>query len=69
MPTDNQPDWGKFLAMGLEMGIGVALGLWIGSVIDRRLGTSPRGALIGCLIGLAGGMYLLIREAIKANRD
>lgn len=63
-----EPSWGHFLGLGLEMVVGVLLGLGIGSWIDRKWGTHS-GALIGALIGIAGGMYLLIKEAIRLNKD
>ena len=69
MPTSNEPSGGRFLGLGLQLAVGVGLGLAVGSWLDRRYGWSPRGALIGCFLGLAGGLYLLVKEALKANRD
>jgi F0F1-type ATP synthase assembly protein I len=41
-----------------------ALGWWY----DREQGTSPRGLLIGATLGLVGGLYNLIRSALRAGR-
>jgi F0F1-type ATP synthase assembly protein I len=69
IPKNDQPSGGRFLGLGLQVAVGAGLGLWIGTWLDRKFGWSPRGALIGALIGIAGGMYLLIKEALKANKD
>jgi F0F1-type ATP synthase assembly protein I len=65
----NQQNWGKYLGIGLEIAVGVALGYFIGAWVDRRWNSSPWGVLAGTMIGLAGGLYLLIRDAIRMNRD
>jgi F0F1-type ATP synthase assembly protein I len=39
--------------------------LWL----DKRFGWAPKGVIIGSLVGLAGGLYLLIKEAIRINKD
>ncbi len=69
MPKDDQTDWGHFMGLGLQMAIGVGLGLWVGSRLDRRYGWSPWGTLVCTMLGMAGGMYLMIKEAIRANKD
>jgi ATP synthase protein I len=61
--------WGGFLTAGLEVAVGIALGWLVGSFVDRKLGSAPWGLLIGILVGCAAGMYLLIKEAIKMNKD
>jgi F0F1-type ATP synthase assembly protein I len=65
----NQQNWGRYLGIGLEIAIGVALGYVIGAWIDRRWDSSPWGVLAGTMIGLAGGLYLLIKDAIRMNKD
>ena len=65
----SQQNWGRYLGIGLEIAIGVALGYVIGAWIDRRWDSSPWGVLAGTMIGLAGGLYLLIKDAIRMNRD
>lgn len=54
---------GDMATAGLELGLifaVLALGGW---ALDRWLGTSPWLLLIGCFIGIVGGMYRLIRRA------
>ena len=49
----------------MELLAGVGLGLLIGYWLDGRYGWSPWGVLIGAMLGLAGGMYLMIKEALR----
>jgi F0F1-type ATP synthase assembly protein I len=68
--ADNKvPNWGKMASVGLEIAVGVALGLVVGGWLDRRFGWKPWGTLIGAVLGLAGGMYLMIKEALRLNKD
>jgi F0F1-type ATP synthase assembly protein I len=64
-----EPGWGQFLGLGLQMAVGVGLGLFIGGWLERKYGWQPWGTTIGALLGLAGGMYLLIKEALRMNKD
>ena len=58
------------LAMiGLQVAIGVGVGYVVGRWLDRRYGWTPRGMMTGSMIGLAGGLYLLIKDAIRINKD
>ncbi|MCC7351894.1 MAG: AtpZ/AtpI family protein [Phycisphaerales bacterium] len=68
MPDNNEPNLGRYLGMGLEVAVGVGLGSLVGWWLDKRYQWSW-GMVIGAMIGLAGGMYLLIREAIRMNKD
>jgi F0F1-type ATP synthase assembly protein I len=56
---------GSMATAGIELGlifIVLALGGWW---LDRKLGTSPWLLLLGCLIGIVGGLYRLIRNASR----
>jgi len=68
MPDNNEPNLGRYLGVGLEVAVGVGLGSLVGWWLDKRYQWSW-GMVIGAMIGLAGGMYLLIREAIRMNKD
>ena len=67
----NQDDqnWGQYLGVGLQMAVGAGLGWLVGSWLDRKYGWTPWGMTIGVLVGLAAGMYLLIKEALRMNKD
>lgn len=64
-----RPSWTRYAGMGFELAAAIVgfclLGLWI----DYRYQTKPWGLLICLLLGLVGGMYNLIRQALRAVRD
>jgi ATP synthase protein I len=66
---DDDSNLGKFATLGLEIGVGAALGAVVGTWIDRKLHSDPWGLLIGIILGFSAGMYMLIKAAIKANKD
>jgi len=68
-PSDEDPGWGKHLGVGLQILVGVVLGYFAGSWLDRKYGWSPWGVVACTMLGLAGGMYLLIKDAIRINKD
>lgn len=67
--SDKDPNWGAMGSIGLQMLAGVVLGLFVGQWLDRKFGWTPWGTLAGCGLGVAAGMYSMIREGIAANRD
>jgi F0F1-type ATP synthase assembly protein I len=70
MPEDRRvPGWVRFSGVGLELAGAVAGLSLIGYWIDRRFGTKPWGILGGVFIGLAGGLYNLVRESLGAARE
>ena len=71
MPNDSdERSWGKFATSGLELAAGIGLGAAAGAWIDKkRHASNPWGLLIGCCVGFVSGMYLLIKNALKANKD
>jgi F0F1-type ATP synthase assembly protein I len=68
-PQNQDANWGKFLGLGLEIAVGAILGYVVGAWLDRRYHWAPWGATVGTLLGIAAGMYLLIKEAIRMNKD
>lgn len=67
-PDDRQ--WGKFASSGMELAAGIGLGAAVGWWIDKKRNASnPWGVLVGCTVGFLAGMYLLIKNAIKSNKD
>lgn len=70
MAEPEQNGGGDFrgLAYGLQILVGVGLGYLVGLWLERRYGWS-NAVVIGSLVGLAGGLYLLIKDAIRINKD
>jgi ATP synthase protein I len=68
-PPDSETSWGKHLGVGLQMLVGVGLGFVVGNWIDKKYGTDPWGVMVCTMLGLASGMYLLIKDAIRINKD
>jgi hypothetical protein len=55
--------------MGLEFaGAALVLGA-IGYYIDWQAGTFPVGLIVGLVLGVIGGMYRFLREAVLASRQ
>ncbi len=60
-----QPSWRRLTGLGLEF-FGAVFGfVLLGTWIDRSFDTSPRGVLICAILGIFGGLYNLIRSALK----
>jgi F0F1-type ATP synthase assembly protein I len=57
----------RFLGLGLELAAAVA-GLTLAGVwFDRHFDTAPWGSLVGAGLGLVGGTYNMIREALATS--
>lgn len=73
MAAEKRPDddvnWGALAAVGLQVAVGVALGYGVGWWLDRRFGWAPWGAVVGSMLGLASGLYLLMKDVARLNRD
>ena len=67
--SDGDVNWGRFLGVGLQIAVGAALGYFVGSWLDRRYGWRGYGSLVGVMLGVTAGLYLLIKDAIQMNRD
>ncbi len=68
MPKRDDQDYGHALGLGLQVLVGAALGFGVGTWIDHKFHTNPWGLLIGLFIGLAAGMYQMIREGMRMNK-
>lgn len=55
-------------SVGLEMGIAVLLGLFLGRYLDGRFGTTPWLLILGCALGMAAGMKGVFRYMRQADR-
>ena len=54
----------RFVGVGFELVVPLLAGLWIGSRLDRWLGTSPWLLLLGTLLGMAAGFLAFFRSVL-----
>lgn len=66
-PADDDYGWARWASVGLEFGLAVAVFFLGGRWLDGTLGTDPWLTLTGALLGVAAGMYLLIRTAVRGE--
>ena len=57
----------RWASAGLEFGLCVVLFFLGGRALDGSLGSTPLWTAIGSLVGVAAGMYLLIRSALRGQ--
>ena len=63
------PNWIKLSGLGVELVGAVGGFTLLGWLWDRYHATSPWGVVIGAVLGLIGGMYNLIRQALIASKE
>lgn len=68
MDQSNGPTAWRYMGMGLELAGAVGVMTLIGYGVDHWLDSEPVGLVVGASIGVVGGMYNFIREALRANR-
>ena len=62
-------EWVRLSGLGIELAAAVAGFTLAGWWWDRHFGTAPWGLGIGLVLGMVGGMYNLIRQALAAARN
>lgn len=55
--------------LAFEVTSQVAAGALLGWLIDRWLDTAPKGLLTGALLGIAVGLWHLVRGALRLERQ
>jgi F0F1-type ATP synthase assembly protein I len=63
------PDWVRHSGVGLELAGAVAGFALVGYWIDLHYGTNPWGVVVGLVLGIVGGLYNFVREALQATRE
>lgn len=63
------PNWVRHSGVGLELAGAVAGFALVGYWIDRHYGTGPWGLVVGLVLGIVGGLYNFVREALQATRE
>ena len=57
--------WTRLAGMGTELAGAILALTLLGWWVDRRFETEPWGLLIGACLGIVGGLYNLIRVAVR----
>lgn len=68
MPSNGQTNPWRSAGAGLELVGVVAVLAALGYAFDRWQGTTPWGVLVGSLVAIVGGLYKLVRDAVRAGR-
>jgi F0F1-type ATP synthase assembly protein I len=56
---------GYWSAIGLEFGLAVVLFFLGGQALDEKLRTTPWLAVVGTMVGVAVGTYLMVRPLLR----
>ncbi len=59
---------GPYLGLGAQIGGSMLFFVVAGLLVDRWLGTSPWGILVGAVLGMVGVFALVVRIANEANK-
>ena len=59
----------RYAGLGFEFSIAVGLFLYLGYLADERWGSDPWGMVVGGGVGLASGIYLLVKESNQMMRQ
>jgi F0F1-type ATP synthase assembly protein I len=61
--------YAKYSGLGIQMGVIIAGFTWLGTFLDTKYNTNPLWTVVLSLSGVFIGLYLIIREVIKMNKD
>jgi F0F1-type ATP synthase assembly protein I len=59
----------RYTAVGLEFGISVLVGWFIGDRVDKHFGWAPWGMITGTLLGFGAGLKALIQAAREIEKE
>ena len=62
-------DFATISTLGLEFAVAVALGVGTGYFADQKWALAPWGTVAGVFAGFALGMYIVIREAKRMEKE
>jgi hypothetical protein len=58
----------RFLGVGIQYGVSIALFTWAGTWLDARFALSPLFTLLGFFLGFIGGTVSLIYGVLGSNK-
>lgn len=59
---------GAYLGLGLTFALSTLLFAWLGSLLDRKIGSTPAFTLLGAFVGAGAGFYNLVRVALDLQK-
>ena len=59
----------QFAGLGVQFAATLLAGLFLGSFLDKRLGTGPVLTMAGMFLGAAGAFYSMYRKLIARQRE
>ncbi len=65
----NQNSWRRVAGIGFDFAGAVGGFAFVGFWIGRHYGSERWGVLVGAVLGLIGGLYNLVRQALRASRE
>ena len=63
-PGQPPPSPWRLAGLGMELAGGLIVFVLVGYWVDVKYGTDPWGVLIGASLGIIGGLYNMIRQAV-----
>lgn len=67
--NDKSRSWIRHAGIGLELAGAVAGFALLGYWIDRHYASQPWGLVGGLVLGMVGGLYNMVKEALSATRE
>ena len=58
----------QYASVGIELGISIALGYWVGGKAQAYWDIAPWGVIVGVLLGFASGLRRLMKIAIAESK-
>ena len=59
----------RMAGVGFQVASEVAAGTLLGWLFDLWRGTAPTGVIVGSIVGIAVGLWSLVRNSLKLNRE
>ena len=67
--SQGKSKFGQAAALGTNFAAGIAVMGYLGHLLDKKTGKTPRYTAIGCLLGVAWGMYEAIKLALSLSKE
>jgi ATP synthase protein I len=62
-------DVGRYGSVGIELVLSIALGFWLGRVVDSRVHGHGIVTIFGVVVGVYAGFRSLYKAAVRAQKD